>query len=399
MQELANALSRYALVTWTSVSTIPQRLGSSLAAAFGVAGVVTVLVAVLSIAEGFQAALAGTGSNKTAIVMRGGSDTEMSSILSMDDTKIIVDGPGVRRDVNGPIASAELFVVVDIPKKSTGTPANVTLRGVQPAAISIRRDMRIVAGRGFEPGKNEIIVGVGAARQFAGLAVGSRLNWGGAEWAVVGHFDSGGSVWESEAWCDASILQPLFLRGSTFQSVYLSLESADAFDELKDSLTSDPRVDVMVLRESDYFAEQSEILHLLITGLGFLVAGLMAVGAVFGAVNTMYSAVAARTREIATLRAIGFGGGPVLVAILFESSLLALAGGVVGGIGAWAGFNGYQATTLNWASFSQVTFAFRVTPGLVLAGLALALVVGLLGGLWPAIRAVRLPVATALREL
>ena len=399
MTRLANWLSQLVLVTLTNLRTIPQRIGPALAAAVGVAGVVVVMVSVLSIAEGFKAALITAGSPDNVVVLRGGSNAEMNSWLELDDVRVITDAPGIRRAAEGPQASAELFVMVDVPKKSTGTDANVPLRGVQSAAFAIRDRVRMVEGRRFEPGRNEVIVGAGAAGQFDGLEIGSMLRWDDSEWTVVGHFSAEGGMWESELWCDVAVLQPAFRRGTTFQAVYAKLENAAAFETFKDALTTDPRLDVMVERETDYFIEQSLMLHGIITSLGFLVAALMGVGAVFGAVNTMYSAVATRAREIATLRALGFGTGPVILSVLVESMLLALAGGAVGGAGAYLAFNGYQAATLNWTSFSQVTFAFAVTPGILIMGLVWSLLMGLVGGLLPAWRSARLPVASALREL
>ena len=382
-----------------TLRTVPQRAGSSLVAVTGVAGVVVVFVAVLSIAEGFQAALAGAGSPDTAIVMRGGSDTELSSILPLESTRVIRDAPGVRRSAEGAVASAELFVVVDVPKRSTGTPANVPLRGVEPAAFGVRDEVRIVEGRTFRPGTNEIIVGRSAAAQFAGIDLGSTQRWGESAWEVVGIFEAGGTIAESEIWCDARVLQPAYRRGDSFQSVYARLESADAFDAFKDALTTDPRLDVMVEREEDYYLGQTEAVTAIITGIAGVIAFLMGIGAVFGAINTMYTAVASRTREIATLRALGFSSGPVVVSVMAESVALAVVGGSLGGLIAWAGFNGYQTATINWQTFSQVAFAFRVTPALLAQGITWAVVMGFLGGLFPAIRAARLPVATALREL
>lgn len=392
-------LSQVFAITGLNLRTIRERRGASAAAAFGVAGVVTVFVAVLSIAAGFQKTMTASGSPDTAIVLRSGSSSEMMSGLRHDDTRVIAEAPGVRRTAAGPDASAELYVVVDVPKRSTGTPANVPLRGVQPAAFAVRNDIQIISGRRFEPGKNEVIVGKAAAGQFAGLDVGSTRRWGENVWTVVGEFTAGGSVSESELWCDAGVLQPAYRRGDTFQSVYAKLESPAAFTRFKSSLTSDPRVNVSVERESDYFATQSQSLTAIIRGLGGLIAGLMAIGAVFGALNTMYTAVASRTREIATLRALGFSAGPVVLSVLAESLLLALAGGLVGAVVAYVVFNGYQTSTLNWQSFSQVSFAFAVTPRLLVQGIVWALLMGLVGGLFPAIRAARLPVATALREL
>ena len=386
-------------VTVLTLRTLPQRAGSSVVAVIGVTGVVIVFVAVLSIAEGFRAALTGAGSPDTAIVMRGGSDTELSSGITLATTRIVKDAPGVQRGDGGAVASAELFVVVDVPKRSTGTPANVPLRGVEPAAFRVRDEIRIVEGRIFRPGTNEIIVGRSAANQFAGIDLGSAQRWGESTWEVVGIFEADGTIAESEIWCDARVLQPAYRRGDTFQSVYAKLDSAGDFDAFKDALTTDPRLDVMVEREDDYYSGQSEAITGIITGIGTVIALLMGIGAVFGGINTMYTAVAARTREIATLRALGFGGLPVVISVMVESVALCVTGGIIGGLLAYVGFNGYQTATINWQTFSQVAFAFAVTPALLVQGIAWAVVMGFFGGLFPAIRAARLPVATALREL
>jgi putative ABC transport system permease protein len=391
-------MSQILVVTGMYLRTVPQRLGASLAAAFGVAGVVAVMVAVLSIAEGFRATLDRTGSPENALVMRTGTDSEMSSTLTLDATRIVADGPGVLRGDSGPVASAELFVIVDLPMRKTGTEANVPLRGVQPAAFDVRGNIEIVEGRAFEPGRNEILAGRGAHEQFSGLEIGDVVQTGEVAWTVVGIFTAGGSLSESELWCDVNVLQPAYRR-EMFQAVYVKLESPDRFREFKDAMTADPRIGVQVVREDEYYAGQSELLAKIVGRLGFLIAALMGVGAVFGAINTMYSAVAARTREVATLRALGFGGAPIVVSVLLESLLLALGGGLIGGAAAYLGFNGYQAATLNWQSFSQVVFAFTVTPELMLLGLAVSLALGLLGGLLPAVRAARIPIAAALREL
>jgi putative ABC transport system permease protein len=396
---MRNWLSQVVAVTGLNLRTVKERKGASAAAAFGVAGVVTVFVAVLSIAAGFQKTMTSSGAPDTAVVLRSGSSSEMLSGLRHDSTRVIADAPGVLRTANGPAASSELFVVVDVPKRSTGTAANVPLRGVQPSAFDVHNGIRIVSGRRFEPGKNEVIVGQAAAAQFAGLDVGSTRRWGENVWTVVGVFTAGGSVAESELWCDAGVLQPAYRRGDTFQSVYAKLVSPAAYTKFKDALTTDPRLDVSVQRETDYYDEQSRTLTGIITGLGTLIAVLMAVGAVFGALNTMYTAVASRTREIATLRALGFRAGPVVLSVLAESLVLAVAGGLVGALVAYVVFNGYQTSTMNWQSFSQVAFAFAVTPRLLVQGIVWAVLMGLVGGLLPAIRAARLPVATALREL
>lgn len=391
-------VSQIAAVTRFSILTIPERKGSSAAAVVGIAGVVAVLVGVLSIAQGFRKTMTTVGAPDTAIVLRGGADTEMTSILDRDSVRIVADAPGVARSEAGPLASAELFVIVNLPKKSTGTDANVPFRGVGPPVFQVREEVRIVSGRSFEWGKNEILAGQMAAEEFAGLDVGSRLKLGRNEWTVVGVFSANGGIAESELWTDASVLQPAYQRGTSYQAVYAKLVSPDAFQKLKDALTTDPRLNVKVVRETDYYAEQSSGLYSLITGLGTLIAGLMGIGAVFGALNTMYTAVSARAREIATLRALGFRAGPVVISVLVESLLLALLGGWIGAGLAYLAFDGYRAATLNWQSFSQVAFAFDVSFGLLARGVLYALAMGFLGGLLPALRAARLPVAAALGE-
>lgn len=394
-----NWLSQIVSITRFGLMSMPQRRGAVAATLIGTAGVVTVLVGVLSIATGFRRAMANSGSPAAAIVLRSGSDSEMVSGFGRAETRLIADAPGLARNAQGPLASAELFVIINLPKRSTGTDANVPLRGVEGAAVDVRDGLKITAGRMFEWGKNEVIAGTGAAREFAGLEVGGTVKVGRESWPVVGLFEAGGGVAESEVWTDAKVLQDAYNRGDSFQSVYAKLESAEAFQVFKDSLTSNPQLSVKVLRQSEHYAEQSTALTTLITTLGFLIASLMAVGAVFGALNTMYSAVAARTREIATLRALGFGRGAIIIALMIESVFLALAGGVLGGLIAYTAFNNFHAATMNWQSFSQVTFAFAVTPQLLVQGIVWATLIGLVGGLLPAIRAARLPIAAALREL
>lgn len=399
MQRLANWFTQVYAIGALNLRTLPQRLGSSAATVVGVAGVVTVFVAVLSIGEGFRATLQETGSPSTALVMRGGSDTEMMSLVSQEDSRVVQDAPGISRGAYGPVASPEMLVLVDVPKISTGTDANVPLRGVTPVAFEVRSKLKIIAGRNFVPGRNEIIAGAGAAREFAGLQVGSVKRWSRTDWTVVGIFTDGGSVSESEIWADLNVLQGAYNRGTILSAVYARLATPAQFDGFKAALTTDPRLNVKVIRETDYFAEQSVMLTSIVTRLGFLIAAMMGVGAVFGAINTMYSAVAARTREIATLRALGFGGGPVVISVIAESIFLALLGGIIGGAIAYLAFNNFHTSTINWQSFSQVAFAFRVTPRLLAQGFTYAVVIGLFGGLLPAIRAARTSVASALRAL
>jgi len=395
----ANWFSQVGSVTKFGLLSVPQRRGSVAASIVGIAGVVTVLVGVLSILVGFRHAMTSSGSADSAIVLRSGADSEMVSGFLRDSTRIIADAPGVARSAEGPLASAELFVIINLPKRSTGTDANVPMRGVERAAFQVRDKVMILQGRMFEWGKNEVVVGQGAAQEFAGLNLGEKMRVGRNDWSVVGIFSAGGGMAESEIWTDATVLQGAYNRGDSFQSVYAKLTSAESFKQFKDTLTSDPRLNVKVIRQTEYYEDQSSSVSKLITSLGIPIALLMAVGAVFGALNTMYAAVSARTREIATLRALGFGSGSVVVSVMLESLLLALVGGVIGAGLAYVAFNGFHTATMNFQSFSQITFAFDVTPVLLLTGIILAALIGLVGGLFPAIRAARLPIAAALREL
>jgi putative ABC transport system permease protein len=394
-----NWLSQTVAVTLVTLRSLPQRLGSSIVAIIGIGGVVIVTISVLSIAEGFRAAMQGTGDPQTVIVMRAGSDTEMTSGFSGEHARLISEAPGIEKGADGVHASPELFVIIAVPLKRSGTDANVPLRGLTPVALSVRPQLHITEGRMFTPGTSELVVGRAATHQFSNLTIGSTVRTGKMSWNVVGIFDAAGSVAESELWCDAHVLQSVYQRGNSYQSVYLRLETIDSLQKLKDALTTDPRLSVTAIREPEYYAQQSQVLQTVIRTIGAGIAILMGLGAIFGAVNTMYSAVANRTREIATLRALGFGSGPVVVSVLIESVLLSLVGGAIGGLLAWAAFDGYQTATMNWQSFSQVAFAFAVTPSLLLRGMFYAAVMGLLGGLLPAIRAARLPVVYALRQL
>ena len=394
-----NWLSQAVAVTAVTLRSIPQRFGSSVVAIVGIGGVVIVFTAVLSIAEGFRAAMRGTGDPQTVIVLRGASDTEMTSGFSGEQARLVSEAPGIQRGPDGVLASPELFVIIAVPLSRSGTDANVPLRGLTPVALQVRPKVRITEGRMFRPGTSEIVVGKAASRQFKGLAVGSTMRSGKTSWQVVGHFEADGSVAESELWCDAHVLQSAYQRGNSYQSVYLRLETVDSLQKLKDALTTNPRLNVTAIREPDYYAQQSQVMQSIIRTIGTGIAVLMGLGAIFGAVNTMYSAVASRAREIATLRALGFSSGPVVVSVLIEALVLSVIGGVLGGLLAWAAFDGYETATMNWQSFSQVAFAFAVTPALLTRGLIYAVVIGLLGGLFPAIRAARLPVVTALRQL
>lgn len=396
---LINWLRQVVAVTGFSLRSMPSRKGSSAAAMFGIAGVVAVMVSVLSIAQGIMQMMNNSVSVENAIVLRSGASTEMMSGLGGDEADIVAEAPGVASDLAGPLASAELFVIINLPKRATGTDANVPMRGVHRQAFEVRQGFGIVSGRMFRWGLNEVIVGSGAQREFSGMDVGSEIEVGQERWRVVGVFETGGGMAESEIWVDAAVLQPAYRRGNSYQSVYARLNSREDFQVFKDALTADPRLNVKVMREQDYYFEQSTLIYNLITGLGTLIAVIMGLGAIFGALNTMYTAISARTREIATLRALGFRSGPVLLSVLAESMLLAITGGAVGAPAAWLAFDGFRASTLNWSTFSAMTFSFEVNVQLLIQGIVFATVIGLIGGLFPAIRAVRQPVSDALREM
>lgn len=399
MTALFNWFSQIISISRFNLRSLPQRAGSSAAAIFGIAGVVAVMVGVLSIAQGIARTMESSASPDNVIVLRSGANTEMMSGLGGDETRIISEGPGLARNESGPLASPELFVIINLPMRSTGTDANVPLRGVGRMAMEVRDDFEMIEGRMFEWGLNEVIVGAGAQLEFAGLELGSTITVGQEEWPVVGVFSVGGGLAETELWVDGAVLQPVYRRGNSYQAVYARLESEGSYQEFKDSLTSDPRLNVKPMREAEYYSAQSETLYQLITGLGTLIAIIMGFGAVFGALNTMYTAVSSRTREIATLRALGFHSSPVVISVLMESLILALIGGAIGATLAWLAFDGFRAATLNFTSFSMVAFAFDVSVPLLTRGVFFAVVIGLIGGLFPAIRAARQPISSALREL
>jgi putative ABC transport system permease protein len=394
-------LTQVLAITAMNLRNLPQRVGTSLVVVVGIAGVVGVLVSVLAMAEGFHHTLASTGRPDRVIMLRAGSDAELSSGLDRDQAALLAALPGVARDAGGrPQASAELVVMVDLPRKGERHPNNVPFRGVQRAAFSIRDEVRLIDGRRFEPGVREVVVGRKAAGQFEGLAIGSRIAFRDSDWTVVGIFESGGDVHESEIWADAEVAMSAFRR-TGYQSLTARLTdgSEAGLAAFRDAVARDPRFSISALREPEYYAKQAGVLAKLINVLGYTVAVFMAIGATFGALNCMYSAIASRQVEIGTLRAIGFGGLPVVVSVMIEALLLALVGGAAGGVLAYVYCHGASLSTLNFSTFSQVAFDFRVTPGLLLRGLAWALIIGLAGGLPPAVRAARIPVTEALRTL
>ena len=385
-------------VTAMNLRALPLRVRPSLVSVIGIAGVVLILIALLSISEGFRRTLELSGSDRVAIVLRGSSSAELTSSFSHEQVQIIEQAPGIARNARGPIVSAELYTTVDQPKRTTGTPANAPFRGLEPAGPLTRAHFRLIAGRMFATGRYEVIVGRSAAQTLTGLEVGSLVKWGNNEWRVVGEFTDGGSVSESEIWTDTQVLQDAYSRGDSFQTVRALLTSAASFAAFKTQLKSDPRLTVNVLTEREFYAAQSVLLSTVIRGAGTVLGLLMGVGAVFGALNTMYSAVASRGTEIATLRALGFGGLPVAVSVVVEALLLGLIGGACGAVVAYFAFDGLQTSTINYQSFTQVSFAFSVTPALILTGTAYALLLALIGGLFPAIYAARRPIIAGLRQ-
>jgi putative ABC transport system permease protein len=390
-----------ASVASVGLSTLRQRIGASAVIVIGIAGVVGVLVALLAMAEGYSQTLRATGSADTAIVMRGGSSAEVTSVLDRDSALQVAQAPGIARDAKGePVASSELVVAANLPVRDgkPGDEGSVQLRGVGEAAWAVRPQVRIVEGRRFTPGLRELLAGKGAAHQFKGLAPGQIVRLGTQQWQVVGVFASGDAM-ESEIWADANVVADTYRRGSSRAAVTVKLSDPQAYANFKSALESNPQLKVDASTTNDYFAKQSEGVTKVLRIIGIVVGAIMAIGAMFGALNTMFAAVASRAREIATLRAIGFLGLPVVVAVMLETMLLALVGGLVGGLVAWALFNGYSASTMASGSVGQLHFELKVTPELLWTGLKWALAIGFIGGLFPAVRAARLPITAALREL
>jgi putative ABC transport system permease protein len=358
---------------------------------------VAVFIGMMALSQGFRAALVQTGSRDNALVLRKGADAELSSGLSRATVNAIAAMPFVAEDASGRrLASPEVFVVVNIPRPGSGGLANVVARGVSPAAFEVRKDIRIVEGRPFRPGAAEVVVGVKMARRLAHCAVGDSLEFASRRWAVVGHFTAGGSAFESEIWGENEQFMPAF-RGNVFQLIAFRLRDPSAFPAVKKALEDDPRFQVDVRREFDFYAQQSQLLTRIINFAALFITGIMAVGAVFGAINTMYAAVVARAPEIAVLLTLGFRPAAVLACFLAESVVIALVGGLAGCALALP-VNGVVGSTTNWAAFTELAFAFRVTPALMVRGVIFAVVMGLLGGFFPARRAARRPIVQALRH-
>jgi putative ABC transport system permease protein len=389
-------LKQLIAVTLMSLQTLPQRLGASSVIVIGIAGVVAVLVSVLAMAAGFHHTLADGGRADRVIILRGGSDAELNSNLTRSDVDTVSNAPGLAKDADGKaVLSSEIVTVVNVPKIDTGVDNNVTLRGVGLQLTKVRPELKMVDGRMFRPAVRELIAGAGAVKKFRGLTPGSVLHLRNAEWTVTGVFSTNGDVHESELLADVDTVGSSLERTGYSSAVGLLASTAD-FQRFKDALTTDPSLKVDVQREPDYYAAQSKQLTQLITVVGNTVAIIMAIGAMFGALNAMYSAVDARGLEIATLRAIGFGALPVLLSVMIEALILSLLGGIIGASLAWLFFNGHSVSTLGGA-FAQVVFQLTVTQTLIVTGIVWACAIGVLGGLFPALRAARLPVAEALR--
>jgi putative ABC transport system permease protein len=383
-------------VTSINLKSISQRRWLSLSTIIAVALVVVVLLAFLAMANGFRRTIAGSGADDVAIVLRSGSQAEVNSTVSRDQVHLIEDGPGIARDADGkPLVSPELYLVVDGIKRTTQTKANLPLRGIGDQGAALRKGITIVSGRMFNHGANEIVVGKALTREFDGFDLGNTVAFGTTRWIVVGVFEAGGSVFESEIWADLPVVQSLFKRDNYFQTIRARLTGPAALAELKAYSDNDPRLKLDVKSEAAYFADQASQTSDLIQRLGWPLAIAMAFGALAGALNTMYSSVAARATEIATLRAIGFGGFPAFVGTLAESLVLAAIGGLLGAAATYFIFDGVTASTLG-GNFTQVVFDFKLSPALIGEGIAMALGVGLIGGLFPALRAARMPIVAGL---
>ena len=395
---MARMFEQVAAVTAMNLRSLPQRKWTSLATIVAVALVTGVLLAFLAMAHGFQATVAGTGAPDVIIALRKGSENEINSIISREQTLLLQEAPGIAKTADGkPLVSPELYVIVDGTKKSSGTKANLPLRGLGPLAPEVRRGIRVVSGRMFQPGTNELVVGRAVSKQFRGFELGAKIRLASQNWVVVGEFESGGTVFESEIWADVAVLQGLYQRGSSVQTVRARLTDPADLAKLQAYSEADPRLKLEIKAERDFYAGQSRNIGDLILYLGWPLAIAMSFGAIAGALNTMFASVDARTKEIATLRAIGFRGTPAFVGTMVESLILAAIGGVVGAIGTYLFFDGVSAATLG-SNFTQVVFSLKLSWSLVLQGLILAVVIGLVGGVFPAWRAARVPLLAAFKE-
>jgi len=386
-------------ITGMNIRTILQRSGASIVIIIGIAGSVAVMVSLLAMAEGLSKTIASTGQEDRALIFREGSNSEMSSGIAMTDLAIIENTQGIKKSEDGPMIAAEIFTIIDLKKKGAVDTSNLPLRGVQEMSFKIRPELKIIEGKNFFPGKGEIIVGKGAANEYEGLELGNKIKIRDSEWTVVGIFSTGGDVHESEIWADLAVTQGAFRRGASASIAIIQMEGNASITDLGATLELDPRLDLKVQGEVDFYEEQSSGASSLIQAFGYTVAVIMAIGAVFAALNTMYSAVSTRLVEIGTLRAVGFHGSSVLFALMIESMFLALLGGLLGAGLSYLIFNGYTVSTLASVSFTQTAFDFAVTGEIIGQGLILALIVGFLGGVLPARRAATQDITEALRAI
>jgi putative ABC transport system permease protein len=396
---MANPFAQIVAVTGMNLRNVPMRWSSSLVAVLGIGGVTLVLVALLSIAAGFRVALEGSGSDDVAMLMRAGSNNELSGGFGVDTVTVVADAPGIAKLDGKPVMSPELYVLVDGKMKGKDASTNLPLRGVSPMAGKVRKNFKLAEGRMFREGTNEVVVGDGVTKQYDGLDVGKVVRWGATDWTVVGRFTDQGGIAESEVWGDTRVVQQAWRRGNSFQSIRAKLTNPAAIKTLKDSLSKDPRVRLSVQTEREFYVDQQKLMSTIINTVGWALAIMMGIAALFAALNTLFNAVAQRVREIATLRALGFGGIPVVMSVLVEAIILGAVGGLIGGLMAYLFLNGMTSSTMNWASFSQMTFAFTVTPRLVLTGIIYGLILTFFAGILPGIRAARQPITSGLREL
>ncbi|MBT8141685.1 MAG: ABC transporter permease [Gammaproteobacteria bacterium] len=393
------SILQIAKVLQINIRSLPSRWASSLVAIVGIAGVVAVFVTILSIANGLQETASRGGADDVLVIMGQGSGAELNSSLLNSEVTSIEQLENIARDTNNdPIVSPELYVIVDLKKQSTGLDANMPLRGVTNNAMLLRPNFKLIEGRMFTPGLNEIIVGKSILGNYQNLEFGSELKWGKNVWTVVGVFEDNGSAAESEIWTDSRVLQSAYNR-NVYSTARLKAANSQALESIQAAIDADPKLNLTVKSEKEFLSEQTEIMNVVINVIGTALAVLMGIAASFGAINTMYTAVASRTREIATLRALGFGRGSIIFSVLTESIILGLLGGLLGGLLAYLFFNGFQVSTLSWTSFTQLAFEFSVSPSILVSGMFAALIIGIIGGLLPSIRAARIPISQALREL
>lgn len=392
-----SALRQISAITSINIKSIPQRFWMSVSTVVAIALVVGVLLGFLAMGSGFKKTLSSSGSKDVAILLRDGSDSEVNSVVMREQTQLVEEAPGIAR-VNGrPLVSAELYVIVDGKRRTNGIKANMPLRGLTSTGVVLRDNITITKGRMFRPGTNEVVVGQGLVREFAGFDLGQTLRFGTSTWTIVGVFNAGGSVFDSELWGDVSVVQSQFKRLNSYQTIRAKLTSPDKLVALKAYVDKDPRLKLETKSEADYYAVQAKQSSDLISNLGWPLAIIMTFGAVAGALNTMYSSVSMRTAEIGTLRAIGFGGFPTFVGTLIEAVLLAALGAIIGIAVIWLFVNGLTTSSLG-ASFTQVVFTFSITVPIMIKAMMMALLIGLVGGFFPALRAARQPIASMINE-